>query len=141
MLNNNRKEEVNRPELNLVYAIRGSGLQSPDGFELILNAQLIPDNDIGSFTAIENEEENDVEFWIRDLFRVDLWMGNGSYMGSDMMIYANENIVILTAVLSRCFQFWRIEKPVIHKVMLPLGYQVIFQVKRFHVFIYVYSIL
>ncbi|XP_021943653.2 uncharacterized protein LOC110842245 [Folsomia candida] len=117
--------EDDQPKLESVYAIRATGSESPDGFEFVLNAQTITEDD-DYLTSFE-DDDNDLELWIRELFRIDLWMGN-DVEGSNMMIHANENIVVLTGILCKSLFLWKIGKgDFVRHILLPAGSQVVYQ--------------
>lgn len=126
LVNSENPSEVN---LELVYSIRGIGT---DRSEFVINAQPIYEDDVkGYVLGTGNEEDKDVEIYIRDLFRVELWMENDTIY-DDMGIYANESIVVLTGVNCRCFHWWKLDKgsSSIGHVQLSSGYHVICQVRK-----------
>jgi hypothetical protein len=57
----------------------------------------------------ENEVEDDIELWIRSLFRPELWLGDDLFGSkTEMLLLTNESQVFLTGILCKSFVTWNI---------------------------------
>lgn len=128
------KEKLTIPAMTwdsaLVYAVKATGDYNSQEGVMNLHGECVLDYADEVDSTNYEQEDDDPVAWIRDLFRTAFWMGFDASK-TDLLIYANSTILVLTGILSRHFLWWNVEDivPVINQVTLPTGFCVIDQVR------------